>query len=420
MRRQTDASLLPRRLVVLGGTTSYSDCAAAARLLGMPWALIRGRCIDEYEQEFAQIIEVAHAFSFSSGRVGLYGLLRAMGVGRGDEILLQVPTHIVVPNAIRYTGARPVFVDCELDSYNMDFDVAERRVSPRTKAIVVQHTFGIPADMDAALDFGRRHGLDVIEDCVHALGATYNGRPVGSLGRASFYSTEATKTINSVMGGIAATSDPDLARRLSEFQVKCGWPRPSMIVRYLLQFIVYHVLTEPNLYPLSRKVYELAGRRQVAPDPVSDDEKRGMPPPGYEQRLTNAQACLALIQLRRLSANVAHRRAVAKWYSEALAPLGFTGPKPATNSDPSMVRYPLWVDDRAQALAATAPYVALGTWFTSVLEEADSPADSGYEAGSCPNAELAAQHLVNLPTHGRVSRGDVERIASLMGDLAEA
>src|SRR5207249_8180397 len=112
-----------------------------------------------------------YAISCNSARVGLYGLLRALGVVEGAEVLLSIPSHIVVANAIRYTGAQPVYVDCRLEDYNIDLEDAERRITPRSRVLLVQHTFGIPVEMDAALALARRHNLVVIEDCVHALGA---------------------------------------------------------------------------------------------------------------------------------------------------------------------------------------------------------------------------------------------------------
>lgn len=409
---------LPRRTVLLGGTTTYRDCAVAAGLLARPGALLNGPYVADYEREFASRLGVGRAFSFASGRVGLYGLLQAMGVGPGDEVLLQVPTHIVVANAVRYVGARPVFVDCSLDNYNMDFEEAERKISPRTKVLLVQHTFGIPADMDIALDIGRRHNIDVLEDCVHALGATYEGRPVGSFGRAAFYSTEETKTITSVMGGMATTDEEELARRLEEFQSRCSLPDARVVALYVLKFILFHALTEPHLYPYSRKLYEWTGEHQLAPEAVSEDEMEGKLPAGYEQRLSNAQALLAMRQLRRLDENVSHRRDVARQYVNALSPLGFRPPSVPEKADAAMIRYPVWVPDRALALEAALPGIEFGKWFSSVLEEAVSPTHGGYEMGSCPRAELAARHLVNLPTHERVSELDVERIRRVLAGLS--
>src|SRR5437867_755488 len=165
---------LSRRLALLGGTTRRSDCAEALRYLVRPAQLVQGAKVEEYEQAFARTVGIKYAISFNGGRVGLYGLLRALGVGEGAEVLLSVPTHIVVANAIRFTGARPIYVDCRSEDYNIDLGEAERRITPRSRVLLLQHTFGIPVDMDAALAFARRHNLVVIEDCVHALGGRYD------------------------------------------------------------------------------------------------------------------------------------------------------------------------------------------------------------------------------------------------------
>jgi perosamine synthetase len=198
-----DAPASGSRLIgMLGGKTSWADFWTALRYLASPRRLVRGPAIEEYEEAFARQIGVRHACSFSAGRVALYGVLKALGIGPGDEVLMQVPTNVVVPNAIRYTGARPIYVDCRLGNYNMDLTVAEQRITPRTRVLVLQHTFGIPADLDAALQLCRGYGLELIEDCVHALGSEYGGRQVGSFGRAAFFSTEETKTISTTMGGM--------------------------------------------------------------------------------------------------------------------------------------------------------------------------------------------------------------------------
>lgn len=402
----------PRLVAILGGTTTLADCLVALRYLADLRHLVRGTTIAEYEHAFAQRIGVTYACSFSSGRVGLYGLLRVLGIGSGDEVLLQVPTHIVVPNAIRFVGARPVYVDCELDTYNMDLEQAERQITSATKALILQHTFGIPADLDAVLALARRYGLIVIEDCVHALGATYNGRPVGSFGRAAFFSTEETKTISTTMGGMVVTDDPEVAAGVEAFRATCPWPSSSLVARYLVKLVAYHLLTEPHLHRYVRVLYELLGRRNPLPRATSDEEVRGVRPANYEQRLGNAQAALGLRQLARLNDNVSHRQMIARAYSARLSRWGYPLPQPVAQAEPAFLRYPLWVEDRDAALRRAAPHAVLGTWFTSILEEAATPAHGDYQVGSCPRAEAAAQHLVNLPTHPRVRLQDVEAITS--------
>jgi len=252
----------------------------------------------------------------------------------------------------------------------------------------------------------------VIEDCVHALGASYRDRPVGSFGRAAFFSTEETKTISSTMGGMLVTDDAALAERVAAIQQRCAWPPAGLAASYVLKLVLYHLLTQPRIHGALRALYERAGERHPLPRPLTRDEHAGVRPANYEQRLSNAQAALALRQLRRLDANLAHRQRVASTVDRWLRDRQLATPQVPAAARPAFVRYPIWVENRAAAIAATQPDVVLGTWFTSVLQDAASPEHGDYQAGSCPRAESAAQHLVNLPTHMRVTQQDAERIIS--------
>jgi perosamine synthetase len=409
---------LPRKVALLGGTSTLGDCLTAVGLL-LRRRLKGGPAISQFETEFARFVGARHACSFSAGRVGFYAVLKALGVGPGDEVLIQVPTHVVIANAIRYTGARPVFVDCSLATYNIDFEDAVRKLTPRTRALVLQHTFGIPADLDCALSLASKYNLLLIEDCVHALGAEYRGRQVGSFGRAALFSTEETKTISSTMGGVVVTNDDELATALRSFQQRCPWQAESLVARYLVKFILYWLASEPHLHVCTRAAYELLGRRQPLPRATSAEEALGLQPRVYGQRFSHAQALLALRQLRRINDNLAHRRAVTAAYAQCLVAGGFRVPREPAQANSAMLRFPVWVEDRQAAVRAAGRVAVLGTWFTSVLEEAAKPESLGYVPGDCPRAEAAAQHLVNLPTHSRVTGRDIAAITSAIFKSAQ-
>ncbi len=404
------------------GTTTLGDCVDALGSLLGPGRLVDGPTIADYEQAFARRVGVGHGVSFASGRVALYAILRSLGIGEGDEVLLQVPTHIVVPNAVRYTGATVRYVDCRLDDYNMDVEAAETLVGPATRALLLQHTFGIPADLDAARALCDRHGLVLIEDCVHSLGATYRGRPVGSHGRVAFFSTEETKTISSTMGGMAVTDDPELAARLRSQQAEAGAPERSLVARYLVKQVMYHLGTHPAVHRFTRPAYLWLRDRpamHLAPGATSAVEMEGGRPDGYLMRFSNAQARIGLRQLRRLDDNLAHRRRTAAAWADGLRGR-FRLPAPADGAEPAFVRYPVRVADRPTAMEAAAPNVVLGQWFNQVLEEARSDRDGDYVPGSCPRAEQAGRELVNLPTHPRTTPGDVARILEIFDTIAPA
>ncbi len=412
-------TLLRRRTALLGGTTTAADVRVAMRFLLDRKALVSGPCIAEYERAFARFNGLRYACSFSAGRVGLYGLLAALGVGPGDEVLLPAPTHIVVANAIRYRGAKPVYIDCNPDNYNLHLDLLPGKITPRTKALILQHTFGIPVDMDAALSLAQRYQIPVIEDCVHALGARYRGKPVGSFGIAAFFSTEETKTISTTMGGMVVTNDREIAGKLFRFRQSCAPPSPALTRRYLLKLIAYHLFTQPHLHRYTRAIYEFLGNWHPFPRPTHQDELAGRRPACFEQLLANAQAALGLRQLQRLEENLRHRAKISAIYQELLTRAGFPVPKPPRGAEPAYVRFPVWVENRAAAIQKLAPYLVVGTWFTSVLEEAVAPECGGYRAGSCPNAERVARHVINLPTHPRVKERDAVRFVSILQTLKQ-
>ncbi len=405
---------MKRHLAQLGGTTTRGDCRAALDLLAHPSRLVDGPALAEYERAFADAVGAREGISFAHGRVGLYAALKVLGIGPGDEVIVPTPTHIVVANAIRYAGAVPIYTDCHTDTYCIDLEHAERLVGPRTRLLIVQHTFGNLVELDAAETFAERHGLEMLEDCVHALGATYRERRVGTNGRAAFFSTEETKTISTTMGGIVVTDDSRFADALRELQREAEPPSGNLVAQYLMKLVVYHALTEPNIHRWPRPVYELFGRRNPLPGPTTAAERSGDRPSGYLQRFSNGQAAIGLRQLSRLESNVAHRRTISRRYDELLRdrlPSGVTAP---AGSEPALVRYPVRVPDRDAAVKAMSRHVVLGEWFTSVLEEADTPSHGGYVGGSCPRAEEVSRYLVNLPTHPRVTAEDAERMAGAL------
>jgi dTDP-4-amino-4,6-dideoxygalactose transaminase len=403
-----------RHLALLGGTTSYADCFAAVGSMMRPGSLVEGGFIERFEKAFAERAGVGRAVSFCNGRVALYALLKSLGIGEGDEVLLQVPTHIVVANAIRYTGAKPVYVDCGKVSFNIDLEDAERRVTPRAKVLLLQHTYGIPVDMDAAQAFADRHGLIVLEDCVHSLGATYKGRPTGGLGRAGFFSTEETKMISTSLGGMATTHDVELADKVRAFrETDCERPGRWLAAQYLLKLMAYQVLTAPRTHRIARSMYDMSGGYQPLPRPVTKIDSAGQYPDDYLQALSNGQARMGLRQLEggRLEKNLAHRRMIAGIYAETFPLAEGTVPEGA---EPSWCRYPIRVKNRDVVEKRLKPYAVPGIWFSDILEEGSGPEAGAYEMGTCPNAEAVIGHVINLPTHGRVRPDDARRLVGIV------
>ncbi len=202
-----------------------------------------------YENQFASYLGPdVSAFAFWKGRVALYAILKALEIGDGDEVIIPGFTCVVVPNAVRFAGARPVYVDIPANGYNLDLAEVAAAITPKTKALVIQHTFGIPADLEKLLPLAEKHKLFVIEDCAHTLGTQYKGQLLGSFGHAAFFSSQWSKPYTTGLGGIAATRDPDLASRLRVIQAGFDSPTGQAQLRLFVQYRLYQQFFTPALY----------------------------------------------------------------------------------------------------------------------------------------------------------------------------
>jgi perosamine synthetase len=187
-----------------------ADIEAVVSVLRTPRLSI-GPKMEEFEKAIADFVGVRHGIAVSSGTAGLHLCLRALGVSEGDEVIVPSFTFIAAGNAILYERARPVFVDIDPVTLNLDPGKLERRITSKTRAIIVVHTFGHPADLDPIMDIARKHRLPVIEDACEALGARYRGRPVGGIGDFGVFGFYPNKPITTGEGGMVVTRDPQMA-----------------------------------------------------------------------------------------------------------------------------------------------------------------------------------------------------------------
>lgn len=234
--------------------------------------LAQGRVVAELETAWAEFVGVRHAVAMANGTLGLMSLFSGIGLEPGDEVITVAHTFAATANAILSTGATPVFIDIEPDTYLIDAKRIEKAITPRTRAICPVHLFGLVADMDMIRAIADRHGLAVVEDACQAHGATFRGRMAGSFGHGAF-SLYATKNMTTAEGGFVTTNDDKLA----------DWLR------------VYR-----NQGMRSRYQFEMLG---------------------YNFRMTDLAASIGLAQFAKLPRNTARRQAIAARYDEAFGEL---------------------------------------------------------------------------------------------------
>lgn len=181
--------------------------------LDSTWISSRGEFIGRFEQAFCDYTGVRHAASVCNGTVAVHLALATLGIGPGDEVIVPTLTYVASVNAIAYTGATPVFVDSRRDTWQLDVEDVRRKITPRTRAVMVVHIYGLPAQMDALLALAQEHDLYLVEDCAEAFGARFNGKHVGNFGHISAFSFFGSKTVTTGEGGMVVTNDATLHAR---------------------------------------------------------------------------------------------------------------------------------------------------------------------------------------------------------------
>lgn len=339
---------------------------------------ILGTEVEAFEVEFARFIGVDHAVGVASGTDALHLALRACGIGRGDGVVTVSHTAIATVAAIEMTGATPVLLDIDQDSYHLDINQLESALRAftdlRIKAIVPVHLYGRPTKMDAIMSVAERHGLFVVEDCAQAHGAAIDNRRVGSLGHLGAFSFYPTKNLGAIGdGGAVTTNDPRLAERVRSLR-QYGWD----------------------------------GCRQSVCT-------------GYNSRLDELQSAILRVKLRHLSAENGLRRELAERYTSSLAESGVVTPREGSGERHVYHQYVIRVEARDE-LRAHLHERGIGTaihYGVPVhLHTAYRDRIPVYRA--LPNTEASALQVISLPMYPELTSGAVADIASAVTEWTAA
>jgi dTDP-4-amino-4,6-dideoxygalactose transaminase len=374
---------------------------------------------ERFKQILNEYLGINNNFLFWKGRVALYAILKAINIKEKNEIILPAFTCIVVPNPILYLGAKPIYVDIDRKTFNIDVSKIEEKISSKTKAIIAQNTYGLSSDIDSILEVAKKHNLYIIEDCAHGFGGTYKGKKNGTIGDAAFFSTQWNKPFSTGLGGIAITKHETIAKKLKELEDKAVKPSfKEELMLKLLMFIREKFLT-PNVYWFALKTYRKLSQWNLILGSSQGYELEDIKePPNFLKGFSETQAKAGLKFFEKINGKyridliIEHRKKVAKLYKEILKDLGFEPPYEPPYAEHTYLKFPLLVKNRDKFFCLAEEYkIELGDWFLSPLHPIKRNLEKwGYEWGKNPIAEFASRHIVNLPTHEKIDENYVDRI----------
>ena len=397
------------------------DVLICDKYLLLPWnwkKLQEGKNSRKLERKFCEYLNSRWAISFDSGRSGFYAILKCLEIKDYDEIILQAFTTVALSNTIKWCGAKPVYADIKKETYNINSEKIEEEITDKTKAIIVQHTFGNPCEMDKIMEIAKKHNLYVIEDCAHSLGAEYQNKKLGTIGDVAFFSFGRDKIISAVAGGMVMTNNNKLGEKIKEFRNQMPFPKKPLIIRQLLQpIITFKSLKLYYFLNLGKIIIYLSVKFKIITKAYSQEERKNKKPENFPAKMPNALAGIALHQMKLINKFNNHRIKIADLYQEKLKNnKNITLPKSLANSKNIFLWFTILVENKKELIKkARKKRIILGDWFPQAIGPAEIDLEKcDYKKGSCPVAEEVSSKCVNLPTHFRMEEEDMKRVIKIL------
>ena len=351
-------------LIGLSPNTDKTDVWLALKLLLQPWRWQKGKALAELETILKKYFNLSHCYLVNAGRSALYLGLKSLNLHSGDEVLYQGFTCPVVPQAIIKADAKPIAVEHHRNDFNLSVQDLARKITARSRVVIIQHTFGQADDFEAIVKICGQHKLVLIEDCAHVLGAKYQGKPIGSFGDMTVLTFGRDKVISSVFGGALLSRKPLTLPGLT-------YPDKFWIAKQLLHPLIFS-LAVPIYFSFGKFIIYLFRKLNLITLPLADLPVKLLP---------NALAELVLHQWSKLDRLNRHRQALAKAYAVAF--------KQPFNPRSIYLRYPLKVADPVGLIRyAKTKHIWLGDWYD--------------------------KKIINLPTHIRMNLKDAAKVISIV------
>jgi len=357
---------------------------------------IRQGAIINFQKKFSSIINRRNSFTFGSGRMALFAILKALEIKVDDEIIIQAFTCNVVPRAILSVGALPIYADIVKSNFNIDFEDVKKLINSKTKAVIIQHTFGLKPNISELIQFLDENDITIIEDCAHCLTPINDPRLNIDKGLV-FFSTDHTKLVNTHVGGVASCNDPKIAQRLASLQSDAKGMGVANIIRLSFSIFIEVLAQTTRLYTLMRPFF-FVFRKSPLYFSWDDGHDCGdaVNRAGGIYKFSWLQAVVGLKQLEKIDQIITHRLRLSKALNIKYSYYNHESGLPT-------LRYAFLVDDREAFYQLNYSEVKHSTWFVDPITGGrELYEELKYSPGSCPIAELVSSKMVNLPLSSKI------------------
>lgn len=400
--------------ISLSPNSEKDDVKLAMRILFSPFAWFNFRETEKLEKDFGEIFgEKYIPLAVDSGRGALYLILKIFGIGTGDEVIVQGFTCVAVPNSIIWSGAKPIYVDVD-ENYNINPKLIKEKITNNTKAIIVQHSFGIPANLDEIRKVIINKSIILIEDCALALGAEYKGKKIGTLGDISFFSFGRDKVISSVFGGMILCNNKSDYNKLKKEIRLLNYPSPRWVLQQLIHPILMSVILPAYSWgigkiTLGKMILFIAQQFGFLSRAVTDSEKRGNKAKIFPKKMPGALSLLARNQLVKLKRFNTNRISISNYYFKTLDSELYKLPPKIKGA--IYMRFPILTDRAPQIYNCMKKKgILLGDWYKAPIVPVFNLLKVGYFQLSCRKAESYTKKIINLPTYPKMTLEDAKSV----------
>ncbi|MGA2121572.1 MAG: DegT/DnrJ/EryC1/StrS family aminotransferase [Methanoregula sp.] len=389
---------------------SDADVSRISELLSSDDTEFRNRVVRHYEDNFASLVGRGYGSSFASGRMAFFSLMKSLRIGKGDEVIIPGFTCSVVANAVFRTGARPIYSDIDPDTLGSDASAIARCITPQTRLIVAQHSFGIPCTIDEIADLAKSKGIFLVEDSALALDSRLHGKSVGTWGDAAFFSTDHSKPLNTIIGGMLYTPHKDIFENVKKVVGNIPDLSKEHQSRLYRRFIYERKNYLPARYPRSifRETLQDVMRRYSGKPPVfleNDYTSQSSGPAAYPYpaKMPAFLAQLGLFEIERWGGEKRRRQALLleylRVYEEAYGGIRIPGAYQDTEKEIVPLRFIFRSPEATIMRGRLGKYIdAKAMWFLDpVVCSPGGPQALGYDKGNCANSEAVCSDILNMP-----------------------